>query len=210
MLSFQKKDTSIHKRLSFNSGNEKYTTNEPMEPIRTNKHLSIASVQSSSGFSSVGSSVEGLFTKEDVSSENKSFKFDEILHIINLETDEKETVSKPQSDLELFENKVSKWQKFGFGQEKCPNVADRAFTSVNLEPRRTLFRGSATSRQIGVASVDSSATISCSGSKKFSSLIDSSKSLSPAIIALQLEVRIPVFYIEDYFLNIDHAMYFSL
>ena len=161
-----------------------------MEPIPAAKHLSIASVQSSSGFSSVGSSVEGLFTKEEGNSNennsnNKSFKFNEILSIINLEDDDKPVdgnsslTTEPQSELELFESKVSKWQKYGFTEETSRNVVDK------LELfNRTLPCDSANSEQSELKSLDSRST----RSKIFSSLIQTKNQLSSAIIALQLEV----------------------
>lgn len=161
-----------------------------MEPIPAAKHLSIASVQSSSGFSSVGSSVEGLFTKEEgnsnENSNNKSFKFNEILSIINLETDDKpidgnntSSVREPQSELELFESKVSKWQKYGFTEEPSRDVV------AKLELfNRTLPCDSANSEQSELKSLDNRGT----RSKIFSSLIQKKNHLSSAIIALQLEV----------------------
>lgn len=188
-----KKDANIYKRLSFNSGNERTTGHDSIELAPINKHLSIASVQSSSGFSSAGSSVEGLFTKEEVVNGSKSFKFEEILHIINLEDgNEDSDKSEPQTDLERFDSKVSKWQKYGFEEPKRDCFNENDFNSFKLElgvmnsPFGSDFSGSNCFPMVGK---NSKCSTEAPSSKKISDALNYTHSLTVSILALQLEVR---------------------
>ena len=103
-LKVKQLDSSLYKKLSFNSGNGRRSAtattgnnsnnSDSIEsPPINNKHLSIASVQSSSGFSSAGSSsVEGLFTKDDVINfDSKSIKVkeEEIIERINADSNQR-------------------------------------------------------------------------------------------------------------------------
>ncbi|KAK6621808.1 hypothetical protein RUM44_001615 [Polyplax serrata] len=193
-----KKDSSVHKRLSFNSGSGRTTGSDSTDSAPFNKHLSIASVQSSSGFSSAGSSVEGLFTKEDGSNGSRPFKFEEILHIINLEDDDDDELEKSQgqTDVERFDSKVSKWQKYGFDETKLDCFKENDLSSVNLGPRRA-------NSPFGSAPTDPNclqpegkggkSTSGSSASRVLSNTLGYIHSLTASIIALQLEniLRLP-------------------
>lgn len=185
-----KKDTSIHKRLSFNSGKEKTQTGDSIDPAPINKHLSIAS---SSGFSSVGSSVEGLFTKEENINEQKPFKFEEILHIINLEDGENESVKlEPQTDVERFDSKVSKWQKYGFGESKSNDGKETNSFNLEVQSEDVPYDGGIKhSRSFQLVRKCSKTEVDTA--KNISKVIEYVHSLTVSIIALQLEVGATAF-----------------